>query len=946
MSLVRSLLATTICALFLPTLPTAANADGPRHGITLEEWSALVSAPSMPERPPAPAAAPAAIGPPDIGTFRNILLTMKSGGVWSSPSQLDLNAAQGYVADLPHDADGAGLDVGCCFNATLVRQVEVLDCPSSLNSLSAWEACEAVSIGKIVFLDEIVWDPDAGVAVDWLLAFDEFLGRTVFVSNRLLSQDLNPQLTLAAIAMASSLWVSNNALVSQANTFFPDFVNDELVITNPVGCFLAKLPPSVPGLFDCPCLEPLAFPSSNAATPRDGEVCDDANCTLCDSGLCDAPSPDGDLDGTGDTCDNCVASFNPGQEDTEADGVGDACDNCPLETPNADQMDTDGDGIGDACDSIFYAALGDSFSSGEGVSPYEPETTNGDENTCHRSFSAYASKVEDPGGVSIATQAQVDPAFDLEFLACSGAKTENVRDDGVAQMTAPPDIEPQLTRMSADRDLVTITIGGNDAFFAPFARTCFIHDDCRTRPIGNTTWDQFLTDLIANNLPGLLDETYRQTLLATPGAAVFVLEYPHLFSATEVCNEADFLFFEFSIDEQAFIRDRTDQANAVIKQKAEELGLHFVPIDFAEHELCGAQDDWLYGISIPFIHGIGHKFQARSLHPNQNGQDGFAAAMNAYVQARRLGRWVPGFHDNGLPRNPFPMAPVAAATAGLAPTLPTLGTLAVEPLLPQACGNVGVVESGSQVRVTGVGFAAGETVTVSLKTADFEGVVGSGLAGPPGDLDLVVTLPALNPPTSAPSGLFEASGATGPDGAGTLLVSEIVAVSTLGSQDSDADGVVDTCDNCPSVANAAQADADLDGVGDLCDANVGDPDTRGPSISPLAVVPQGTMAQVVWTTNEASPSELSFGLEAGVYTDTLQDATPKTEHQLTLTGLVTSSTYHYEIVATDDAGNTTTTGDLVFTLQPPSSCGLLGFEALLGLAAARALRRWRRLGRP
>ncbi len=35
--------------------------------------------------------------------------------------------------------------------------------------------------------------------------------------------------------------------------------------------------------------------------------------------------------------------------------------------------------------------------------------------------------------------------------------------------------------------------------------------------------------------------------------------------------------------------------------------------------------------------------------------------------------------------------------------------------------------------------------------------------------------------------------------------------------DGDGDGVLDACDNCPSVANAPQADSDSDGIGDACD---------------------------------------------------------------------------------------------------------------------------------
>ena len=62
------------------------------------------------------------------------------------------------------------------------------------------------------------------------------------------------------------------------------------------------------------------------------------------------------------------------------------------------------------------------------------------------------------------------------------------------------------------------------------------------------------------------------------------------------------------------------------------------------------------------------------------------------------------------------------------------------------------------------------------------------------------------------------------DGNGYTNIQEFLLTGT----DSDADGVFDTSDNCPLIANADQADADSDGDGDACDSdddNDGMPDT-------------------------------------------------------------------------------------------------------------------------
>ena len=70
---------------------------------------------------------------------------------------------------------------------------------------------------------------------------------------------------------------------------------------------------------------------------------------------------DTDRDGREDSLDNCPATPNPDQLDTDvggSDGVGDACDNCSG-VPNSDQTDSDSDGVGDACDNCPSVANAD-----------------------------------------------------------------------------------------------------------------------------------------------------------------------------------------------------------------------------------------------------------------------------------------------------------------------------------------------------------------------------------------------------------------------------------------------------------------------------------------------------------------------------------------------------------------------------------------------------------
>ena len=109
------------------------------------------------------------------------------------------------------------------------------------------------------------------------------------------------------------------------------------------------------------------------ATPNPSQADSDFDGIGDDCDLCFGfnPSGDADADGVCDFQDNCPAIANPSQDDCDQDGLGDACDadtvdsdgdgvadgcdNCPA-LANATQADEDGDGIGTPCDNCPGAA--------------------------------------------------------------------------------------------------------------------------------------------------------------------------------------------------------------------------------------------------------------------------------------------------------------------------------------------------------------------------------------------------------------------------------------------------------------------------------------------------------------------------------------------------------------------------------------------------------------
>ncbi|MCK5059896.1 MAG: fibronectin type III domain-containing protein [Candidatus Pacebacteria bacterium] len=81
-----------------------------------------------------------------------------------------------------------------------------------------------------------------------------------------------------------------------------------------------------------------------------------------------------------------------------------------------------------------------------------------------------------------------------------------------------------------------------------------------------------------------------------------------------------------------------------------------------------------------------------------------------------------------------------------------------------------------------------------------------------------------------------------------------------------------------------------------------------------------TTSVITWTTNESADSKVNYGTVSGTLTSNASSTPLITSHSTSLTGLSANTTYYYEAVSTDEAGNTATSSEQSFTtLQGPLS---------------------------
>ncbi|GAC69160.1 SGNH/GDSL hydrolase family protein [Gordonia soli] len=268
---------------------------------------------------------------------------------------------------------------------------------------------------------------------------------------------------------------------------------------------------------------------------------------------------------------------------------------------------------------LRYAALGASYSAGVGIPPSAPGSPAG----CGRSTKNFPRLVAAAKGYS------------LTDVSCGGARTENLT---TSQLAGQP---PQYNALSADTDIVTLTIGYNDGnvYSGGIA-------DCRSSSSTGSLGSLGSSGSLGSGSLGgsqaipcevVAGPRYSAAIQTTglaiaraldgiksraPSARILVVGYPAIYPSSGNCPTRN----PFSRENTAFLDRLERQLNSMLATQARAAGATFVDT-YARtvgHDSCKLP-------GIRWVEPYSNPIGALRLHPNAAGHRAMARAVSAAI---------------------------------------------------------------------------------------------------------------------------------------------------------------------------------------------------------------------------------------------------------------------------------------------------------------------------
>jgi lysophospholipase L1-like esterase len=248
----------------------------------------------------------------------------------------------------------------------------------------------------------------------------------------------------------------------------------------------------------------------------------------------------------------------------------------------------------EATSDVDYVALGDSFSAGPFIA-----TMRTDPAGCARSKDNYPAFLADWLDVKSYTD-----------VTCSAATTKDLT--GTMRLFDGGTAPPQLDALTADTDLVTLGMGGNDfGIYDSLIR-------CQDGRLPVCPVDRLEAD--AGKVAGNIRKAVREIRARAPEADVYVVGYPDILPTEGTCGAVG-----VSAEVLGPIADVAVALNASLREGATAAGASYVDMEAMSegHDVCAKGRAWVNGPR--FRAGIAAPF-----HPKINGMR--AVASTVYEQ--------------------------------------------------------------------------------------------------------------------------------------------------------------------------------------------------------------------------------------------------------------------------------------------------------------------------